>query len=77
MSDFTQFLQAVVNVDDSDPAACSVLREALGDSVGDWDASRMERLRSAAIEERRLQGDTSPELVVDSLLNGHLSEANP
>ena len=77
MPDFAQLLKAVVDVNEADPSACSVLREALEDQLGTWELPRIEMFRSTAIEERRQRGDPNPESVLDSLLNGDLREANP
>ena len=76
MPDFAQLLKAVVDVNQADPAACSVLREALGDELGTWETLGIERFRSTAIEERRQHGDRDPESTLDSLLNGDLSKAD-
>lgn len=77
MPDFAQLLKAVVDVNEADPSACSVLREALEDQLGTWELPKVEMFRSTAIEERRQRGDPNPESVLDSLLNGDLREANP
>ena len=74
MPDFTQLLKAVVDLNEADTAACLVLREVMGDQLRTWEPTRMERLRSTAIEERRRHGDQNPEATLDSLLNGTLSE---
>ena len=60
MSDFAQLLKAVVDVNETDAAACSVLREALGDRLGTWEPPRIELFRSSAIEERRQHGRNRP-----------------
>ena len=75
MSDLARLLIAMVDLDEADPAARAVLREAVAEEVGGWDTQRTERLRTTAIEERRQKGDLNPESIVDSLLNGSLDDA--